>query len=236
MVLDFVHALLDELNPIWRELSQTSHDVLHDRDAILQSGSFQEFHEDITEKITKTMDEWERIPYHPDSPLCDSAAVMIEGKEIGSNTIADTNNHQERGILRQRQGLFQFWHCPNCPRTRKFWVPKKHTSLESAPLPPRVAGESFHKKVAWREIWCAKSHLRPGLGGKYACLLCLGEGKPLTAGSTSCSAFEKSEDLIKHIANTHNSSTLPKVFMQKLHLAKASEQGGLRRDLVFLKE
>lgn len=118
----------------------------------------------------------------------------------------------------------------------KFFVKARNTSLESAALPPRVARHSFHNKVAWRDVWCAKSHLTPGLGAKYVCLLCLGEGKLLGAGQTPCPTFDNSTDLVKHIADTHNGSTLPKVFMHKLHITKASDQAGGRSDLKFLRE
>lgn len=180
--------------------------------------------------------EWEEIPHHAESPLCESAVRLIEWNDTGSIKPSQTTNHQERGILRQRSGVFQDWHCPDCKRAVKFFAQKRNISLDSAAFPPRVAGESFHDKVAWREVWCAKSHLRPGFGAKYACLLCLGEGKPLAARQVPCPLFNMDNDLVKHIAERHNSSALPRVFMQRLHVTKRSDKGTERSDLKFLAE
>lgn len=230
IALDHLHILLSKLNSIWKQLLQIARHALNDDNAGSQWEEFGEFDNRISVQITRIRDEWEDIQYGSASPLCSSASRLIAGNDTGSFRPAQTSDHSERGIIRQKGGHFQDWLCPDCPQEVRFYVSSKNTSLEAAKFPWRKEDDAI--KIKWRDFWAAKSHLARESVANYGCLLCLGEGRELI---NQRNAFHTNVGLAKHIGAEHNSTTLPRIFMQRLHVTKKSDKIA-GSHLVFSKE
>ena len=147
-------------------------------------------------------------------------------------------------MSRRTDGHYKAWHCSHCRQVFTFYVKSRYPTLEDAIFPARVHQTGL--QVKYRDMWCAKSHLANSAGAKYACLLCLGQGRELKVGRN---AFNDDINLALHLGMKHNSHSLPKVFMQRLHITKKSEDeagnqssrdsnemGRERSDLRFLQE
>jgi hypothetical protein len=231
IVLNHQYNLLSKLNSAWERLLQFSRDPLHYEDATLHWESFGDVGDRLSAQITELLAEWDEIPLSSNSALCPCAARLLEGNDTGSFKPAQTSNHVEQCIKRQKGGLFQDWHCSRCRVEVRFHVSAKNTSLEAAEFPPRKQDDLI--VIRWRDIWSAKSHLASHGVAKYACLLCMGQGKDLVRRQT---AFDTDTDLARHIGSHHDSKSLPNIFMQRLWITKRSDTGEGRSDLKLPKE
>jgi hypothetical protein len=164
--------------------------------------------------------------------LCPSAKRLVDGQDDGYINYIDKHylKHEQKALLSQSGGTFQYWKCPDCRMEIRFYVRQSQYSTLLTTRETRKCG-----KLDIREALLAKSHLdqrhRPTSHLRYACLVCMASGVDLQRDRT---AFECARDLTRHLYEKHNERSLPDLIMRELHfVGPARREENVLYDLKF---
>lgn len=164
--------------------------------------------------------------------LCPAAKRLVDGQDDGFINYIDKNflTNEQKDLLSQSGGAFQYWKCPDCRLEIKFYIRKSQYSTLLTTRETRKCG-----KLTIREALLAKSHLdqrnRLTSHPRYACLICMANGADLQRDRT---AFEHARDLTRHLNEKHNESSLPGLIMRELRfVGQATREENVLYDLKF---
>ena len=164
--------------------------------------------------------------------LCPSARRLVDGQDDGYINYIDRSylTNEQKELLSQSGGTFQYWKCSDCRLEIKFYVRQSQYSTLLTTRETRKCG-----RLTIREALLAKSHLdqrhKSTSHPRYACLICVANGADLQRDRT---AFEYARDLARHLNEKHNKRSLPDLIMRELRfVGQATREDNVLYDLKF---
>jgi hypothetical protein len=213
------------------QLAQTSPQLMHISQADLEDSLPASVNiRPLMNRLLQVRTNWD-LPFTTRNArfsLCNSAKLLNSGKNNGVVEHAQLRDADKK-IIKEQGGSFQFWKCNLCHFRVRCHIIHSNTGNIETTEEVRRPGKGH---LTLRTVFLAKSHLymESPRALRYACLFCVGNGERLVSGNT---AFPSASELADHIDGCHDFESLPKLFMDELHVALPDENPKGRYDVQF---